>query len=165
MTDRPIGFELHGGGQPPQGPGYPPINATPGYGAGYGAAYPPEGAAMPGYHPENINYYQAEGGNQYQQAAPVPYQAGDNRSFTPPVETRYPAASTPPRRVTPYGQKDEPAKVAGARTPSGQTRQTSVSEDSNNLLKDEQDDFRTSEEGGGDSLYFKNTDDGLKKVG
>ena len=59
MADRPIGFENHyadnSGGdlfqpsshQPPYG--YPPMNTSPGYGQGYGAAYPPTVVNEPGF--------------------------------------------------------------------------------------------------------------------
>lgn len=59
MANRPIGFENHyadnsgadpfppSGHQPPYG--YPPMNTSPGYGHGYGAAYPPAVVNEPGF--------------------------------------------------------------------------------------------------------------------
>ena len=59
MADRPIGFENHytnnSGGDSfrPSGQqlpyGYPPMNSSPGYGQGYGAAYPPAMVNEPSY--------------------------------------------------------------------------------------------------------------------
>ncbi len=98
MANRPIGFELHGGqqGQPPYGQGYPAMNSTPGYGSGYGAAYPPEVVAGPEYQ-HQIDYSQVGGGG-YQQGAPVPYMPSESRSFTPPVEPRQPDDYPPSTR-------------------------------------------------------------------
>ena len=59
MANRPIGFEgqMNPSGQQQPPYGYPPMNAAPDYGTGYGAAYPP-GAGDAVYPP--VEAYQME---------------------------------------------------------------------------------------------------------
>eukprot|EP00112_Aurelia_sp_Birch-Aquarium-sp1_P024625 Seg7863.1 transcript_id=Seg7863.1/GoldUCD/mRNA.D3Y31 product="hypothetical protein" protein_id=Seg7863.1/GoldUCD/D3Y31 len=59
-NNRPIGFEGQmNSGQQQQPPyGYPPMNAAPDYGIGYGAAYPPPAAGDVVYPP--VEAYQLE---------------------------------------------------------------------------------------------------------
>ena len=101
MANRPIGFELHGGdpattGQPPYG--YPPMNRAPGFGTGYGAAYPPpENEIGPAYPPvvgASPEFAPHAAGYQ---AAPIPYrpELGYRQQHSPyqPEQTDVPSAT------------------------------------------------------------------------